>query len=581
MEAHAERAGKVRFGSFVLDVSCRELTDGTRTVRLQEQPFEILRMMLSRPGQVVTREELQHALWPDGTFVDFEHGLNAAVKRLRAALGDQAERPRYIETVPRLGYRFVATVDDAAEGAAPPANPVRIAVVPFTTLGETGDDYFTDGLTEELITQIGLLGRGRLAVVARASSMAFKGSTARAQTIGRTLGVDYLLEGSVRRDGQRLRIVVRLVEAARETSLWVETFERQLTESLTVQADVAALTARSLALDLRPLMSSRPVAPEVLLPCMKGRHKLYQRTEAGFRDAAKLFEEAIGQDPTYAPAYVGLGESLAMLANYGIAAPGDVRSPALGAMRRALELDPESADVHRALAFVHWQFEFDWHAALDEYERALALNPHSADSVYWYGIFLGVIGWFDRSYALLARAAELDPLSPVVPSVQGWVRFFARSYEEALPFYRRVLTVDPDYHVALWFLGEALVELERYDEGIGALRRALELSNRSSRLLAYLGYACGRAGRRAEAEEILEELKRREQERYVPPYFPALVLSGLDRVEEVLDRLEEAYRRSDTMLRDLKADPHWDRMRHLPRFEALMESMAFPAAAGS
>jgi TolB-like protein/Tfp pilus assembly protein PilF len=568
----------VRFGPFELNGSSRELTDGTRTVRLQEQPFEILRLMVSRPGQVVTREDLQLTLWPEGTFVDFEHSLNAAVKRLRAALGDNAERPRYIETVPRRGYRFIAKVDEVAETAAPAASPLRLAVLPFTTLGDTGDDYFADGLTEELIAQIGLAGRERLAVVARWSSMAFKGSTERAQAIGRALGVDYLLEGSVRRDGQRVRIVVRLVETAGETSLWVEAFERQLTESLSVQADVAARVARSLAVDLRPLMSSRPVAPEVLLPCLKGRQKRHQRTEAGFREAAKLFEEAIGHDPTYAPAYVGLAESLAMLANYGIVAPNDVRSHTLGAVRRALELDPHSADAHRALAFVHWQFEFAWKPALDEYERALALNPHSADSVYWYGIFLGVIGWFERSNALLARAAELDPLSLVVPSVQGWVRYFARSYEEALPFYRRVLNVDPDYQVAQWFLGEALVELERYDEGIEALRRALHLSNRSSRLLGYLGYACGRAGRQAEALEILGELQQRERERYVPPYFPALVLSGLDRTDAALDRLEEAVRRSDTMLRDLKADPPWDRMRHLPRFDALMRLMAFPPA---
>ena len=453
----------------------------------------------------------------------------------------------------------------------------RLAVLPFTSLGEEdGHDYFIDGLTEELIAQIGLVGRGRISVIARGSSMAFKGSAERARAIGQALCVDYLLEGSVRRDGSRVRIVARLVEASSETSLWVETYDRQLTESLSVQADVAARTAGSLAIELRQELAPRAIASEVFLPCLKGRHRWHQRTEAGFREALKLFEEAIGYDPTYAPAYVGLAESLNMLANYGIVSPNDVRTRAMGAVQRALEMDPSSADAHRALAFIHWQFEFAWEPAIAEYERALALSPNSADTVYWYGICLGVVGSFDRSYELLARAAELDPLSLVVPSVQGWVRFFARRFDEALPFYQKVLNIDPEYHVALWFLGETLVEMGRYDEGVAALRQALERAGRTARLLGYLGYACGRAGRTAEALGLLSELEARELERYVPPYFPALVLSGLGRVSEALDRLELAYDLSDTMLRDLKADPHWDRMRSEPRFEALMRRMAFP-----
>jgi TolB-like protein/Tfp pilus assembly protein PilF len=577
---HANRDAIVRFGLFELDLRSRELRQGARCVRLQEQPFEILRAILSRPGDVVTREELQQALWPGGTFVDYEHSLNAAVRRLRSALDDDADRPRYIETLPRRGYRFIAAVEEdgaRAEPLAPAVAAARLAVLPFTVLDTSpGYDYFTDGLTEELIAQIGRAGRGRIAVIARGSSMAFKGSSQRAQTIGQALGADYLLEGSVRRDSDRVRIVVRLIDTSTEAALWVETYDRPLTESLSLQADVAARTARSLAVELGARLPARAVAADVLMPCLKGRHKWHQRTEAGFRAAVKLFEEAIGHDPTYAPAYVGLAESLAMLANYGIVSPNDVRTRALGAVRRALEFDPTSADAHRALAFIHWQFEFAWQAALAEYEHALALSPNAADTVYWYGVCLGVIGWFDRSHAQLTRAAELDPLSLLVPSVQGWMRYFARKFEDAISLYQRVLTVDPDYHVALWFLGQALVELDRHDEAIAALARALELSGRSARLLGYLGYACGRAGRTAEAERLLSELDNRALDSYVPPYFPALVLSGLGRADASLDRLEQAHRQGDTMLRDLKVDPPWDRMRVEPRFRALMRELAFP-----
>jgi tetratricopeptide (TPR) repeat protein len=225
---------------------------------------------------------------------------------------------------------------------------------------------------------------------------------------------------------------------------------------------------------------------------------------------------------------------------------------------------------------VHWQFEFAWNSAVAEYERALEIDPQSPASTYWFGLFLAVIGRFERSYELLERAQELDPLSLVVSSVQGWVRFFARRYEEALPYYRQVLSIDPNFHLALWFLGEALVEMEQYPQGIAVLERAYELAGKTSRLLGYLGYAYGRAGLTDRGRETLIELETREQLGYVPPYFQALVLSGLDEKQHAIERLEHGYHTGDTMLRDLKADPHWDRMRRLPRFVALMQQMAFP-----
>src|SRR5919106_1394569 len=255
MDALMDADGTLRFGSFELDVRSRELRTGTATVRLQEQPFEILRMMLERPGAVVTRDELRRRLWPDGTFVDFEHSLNAAVKRLRAALGDDADNPRYVETLPRRGYRFIGPIGEEGASEAAPAGTqrVRMAVLPFTCLGEEGSqEYFTDGLTEEMIAQLGRLCRGRIGIIARQSSMAFKGTTRGARDIGQALRADYLLEGSVRREGDRVRITARLVETSGETNLWVETYERHLTDCLSVQAEVAARIAQSLAMELTP-----------------------------------------------------------------------------------------------------------------------------------------------------------------------------------------------------------------------------------------------------------------------------------------------------------------------------------------
>ena len=245
----------MKFGSFELDVRLREFRAGSIRVRLQEQPFEILRLMLERPGDVVTREELRQRLWPAGTYVDFEHSLNAAVKRLRAALGDDAENPRFVETLPRRGYRFIARLDTAPAPASAPAKPVRprLAVLPFANLSEDpAQEYFSDGLTEEMILQLGSVSGGRVGVLARWSSMVFKGTTRRAREIGDALGADYLVEGSVRREGDRVRITARLVEAASETQLWSEAYERELTDCLVVQTDVAARIARSLATELSP-----------------------------------------------------------------------------------------------------------------------------------------------------------------------------------------------------------------------------------------------------------------------------------------------------------------------------------------
>src|ERR671918_2460851 len=250
MEADVERP--LRFGSFELDRHSRELRKGASRVRLQEQPFEILCLMLERPGHVVTRDELRQHLWPEGTFVDFEHSLNAAVKRLRAALGDDADHPRFVETLPRRGYRFIGAMN--AEGADKASEGVpRVAVLPFSNLSEGGSqEYFADGLTEEMIAQLGQRCRGRLGVIARWSSMVFKGSTQRSREIGQALRANYLLEGSVRREGDRVRVTASLVETASETHLWSETYERHLTDCLQVQSDIAARIAESLALELAP-----------------------------------------------------------------------------------------------------------------------------------------------------------------------------------------------------------------------------------------------------------------------------------------------------------------------------------------
>jgi len=458
-----------------------------------------------------------------------------------------------------------------------------IAVLPLENLsGQQEEEFFADGMTEALITDLAKI--GGLKVISRGSVMGFKGTRQPLSEIGHSLGVELILEGSVLRSRERVRISARLVRAETDEYLWAERYDRELADVLSLQDEVARAVAQAIDKTLhgRSATAPRRVDPEVYLLDLRGRHFWHQRTETSFRSALRLFEDAAARDPTYAPAYVGIAESLNMLANYGLVPAREIRPRSLAAAQRALELDPASADAHRLLAFVRWQFEFNWQAAIAEYERSLELDPHSPTTTYWFGAYLAVIGFFARSYELLDRAHELDPLSLVVPSVEGWAHIFERRFEEALPLLEGVLRINPDFHLALWFQGEALVELERFAEGIAVLKRAYELGGQTSRLLGYLGYAYGRAGETEQARQCLMELETRVQKRsYMPPYFPALVLGGMGEYDRTLDHLEQAYREGDTMLRDLKADPHWDRMRSLPRFQELMKKMAYPEPPGS
>jgi eukaryotic-like serine/threonine-protein kinase len=458
--------------------------------------------------------------------------------------------------------------------------PVRsIAVLPLRNLSNLiEEEYFADGMTDILITDLAKV--CRLRVISRTSVMQYKGSTKPLSLIARELGVDAIVEGSVYRAGDRVRISAQLVRAVTDEHLWAERYDRKLEDVLALQDEVVrAITQEVNATLNMPEEKSpalRKVDPEVYLLVLKGRHAIEKRTESAFRAALNFFQEAIDRDPTYAPSYLGLADSQNMLANYGFVPQREVLKRSLAAVEKALELDERSAEAHRVLAFIHWQFQFEWKKAIAEYERSLELDANSALTNYFYGCFLGVIGFFEKSHLFLKRASEMDPLSLLIPSVQGWVRFFERRFEDAIPYYRRVLMIDPNYHVAQWFLGESLVELGNFDEGIEALEKALKLSGRISRLLGYLGYAYGRAGRITDAQNMLDELSTREKDRYVPPYFSALVYCGMGEKTRAIERLDQAYSVRDTMLRDLKADAQWDSLRDQTGFQELLQKMAFP-----
>ena len=443
-----------RFATFEVDLRARELRKGGIRIRLQDQPFEILAVMLERPGEVVTREELRERLWPAGTFVDFEHSLNAAIKRLRAALGDDADNPRFVETLHRRGYRFIAAVESEGQPVRnlhvvrPPSKPadsvnVRLVVLPFTNLsGDPTQEYFSDGLTEEMITQIGRLCPGRLGVIARTSSMLFKRSAKSASEIGRELSADYLLEGSVRGDGDRIRITAQLIETRTEVHLWAETYDRSLGETLNLQTDVTAHIARSLAMELVPdqvdvLGRSTPRRTEAYQEYLKGRYHWNRGSLESVRSAISYYERALDLDPEFAAAHSAMARARISLANHAREPARAFLEQARASALRSIEIDPGISDAHLALAEIRRTLEWNWRTAEDEYRTAIALSPSCESAHRFYAQFLAAMSRFGEAKAEADRACDVDPFCLVVTTSAAWVRYAAAEFDAAIDRSRR------------------------------------------------------------------------------------------------------------------------------------------------
>jgi TolB-like protein/DNA-binding winged helix-turn-helix (wHTH) protein/tetratricopeptide (TPR) repeat protein len=578
MDALMDADGTLRFGSFELDVRSRELRTGGGRVRLQEQPFEILRMMLERPGAVVTRDELRQRLWPDGTFVDFEHSLNAAVKRLRAALGDEADNPRFVETLPRRGYRFIGALGPAGPGTTADALP-RVAVLPFANLSDDeSQEYFTDGLTEEMIAQLGQRSRGRLGVIARWSSMVFKGSTQRSRAIGQALRAQYLLEGSVRREGDRVRVTASLVEASSETHLWSQSYERHLTDCLLVQSDIAARIAESLALELvadeRPAASGTACSASAYQEYLKGRyHWNHWQTpdDQGVEQALAYFNEALRIDPQFAPAYASVSRVHVARAAHYREAPRRALEAARTAAKRALELEPELFEAHLAIADIRRMLEWDWRGAEAAYVHAISLNPSQENAHRGYGSLLVALSRSEEAVRESERACELDPLCLVVNTTAAWVRYLAGDFDAALERCRRTGELDPHYLPARRIMGVVYLQAGRTADALEVLDAAHREAPQDPILLASLAYANAVAGDHVAAAALLARIRRLDRARYLPPYHLAVVHVGLGDAEQAFAALERATVDADPALGYVAVDPRLQPIRSDPRYARLVD----------
>ena len=624
------------FASFEVDIASGELRRQGLKIRLQDQPFRLLVLLLERAGDVVTREEVRERLWPADTNVDFDHSLNTAVRKLREALGDSAEAPRYVETLARRGYRFIAPVvrpttqvaDSANVGgtavqpaprASPSARRLRIpvivvvtcaaalvvawvlqrpgqmsqsgrrltlAVLPFDNLtGDATQEYLSDGLTEEMITQLGRLEPDRLRVLARSSTWKYKGGDRDIGRLRQELGADYVLEGSLRRAGERVRVTAQLVQVHDQSQVWAETYERDLRDVLIVQSEVAAAVARTIAVTLTPdaqarLARARPIHGEAYQDYLRGRFFWNRRTETALKQALGYFQKAIAADPGYAPAYSGLADSYSALGASSIVGglpPRQAMPEAKAAALEALQIDGTLAEAHASLAMVQLLYDWDLAASEKAFRRAIELDPNYTAAHHWYSHCLLALGRTSESLAESRRALELEPLHLVVGSHLGWHYLYARQYDQAVEQFRKTLELDPAFPQTQRYAAWAYLQKRMYPEAIAALRAALSALERDPEVEGELGYALAVAGRRAEALAMLRDLGQLSATRYVSPYSVALIHAGLGDRDEALAWLEKAYDERSDYMPYLRLEPMLDGLRSDPRFAALVERVGLPA----
>ncbi|HXV64876.1 MAG TPA: winged helix-turn-helix domain-containing protein [Vicinamibacteria bacterium] len=587
--------GLFRFGLFELDRTRGELRREGRRVPIQDQPLRLLELLVERAGGTVGRDEIRNALWPETVHVDFEAGLNAAVRRLREALDDSATNPRYVATVPRRGYRFIAPVETSIASSrkrwpwllaasvlvvgvlalavrifVAPAGPIRVAVLPFENLSQDpSQDFLADGLTEELITELATKSSEQLAVIARTSVLPYKGRSKTAREVGAELDVDFLLEGSVRSDGKKLRIAARLVRGSDEASVWSADFERELDRLIATQREIASEVARAMAVRLVPEERKPPDAQAYEL-FLRGRFFLNQRSQDGFSAALSSFEAAVARDPSFAAGYVGLAETHALLGNYDFLEPADAYSAAIQPITRALELDPDLADAHLVLAYLKDAYQWDWEAAEREYRRAVESNPNLARAHHWLGGFLSSRGRHDEAIASTRRALELDPLSLIVHTELAWQLFFARRYEDAIEQCRRTIELDRDFLPAVDSLKWILIVAGRQEEAGEAFIRVMELEGESAESLAQARVALQEEGIGALLRRSVEATRAR------PAYDVAIDYATLGEVDRALEWLERAYAKGETDLADIRVDPRLDPLRQRAAFEEIAKRVESP-----
>lgn len=631
---------RIKFGCFEADLCSAELTKQGKRIILQEQPFRLLAMLLERRGELVTREEVRQKLWPN-TIVDFDHGLNKAISKIRDALGDSAEKPRFIETVARRGYRFLADVRDASDqesrAAAPgllspvdqgvgsdaghgqtvgfrvfPRRPVlswilsaaavavlllsawalshrqqavanirSIAVLPLANLsGDAAQEYFADGMTDELIAQLGQI--NALRVISRTSAMTYKNTRKSLADVARELDVQAVVEGSVLRVGDRVRITAQLIRVPADEHLWAHSYEGSFTDTLVLQGAVSQAIARQILATVSPrdqatLSKAKTVNAEAYEAYLKGRYFWNKRDAAGLKKAIEYFQRAVAVDPGYAQAYSGLADAYALAGGweYGVLAPQEAAPRAREAASRAVHLDPALSEAHTSLAFALDMSSRDWNGAEREFRRALDLNPGYATAHHWYGYHLMMLGRDNEGIAELKRAESLDPLSLIISAGVADVLFIAHRFDDSMRQLQKTLEMDPNFAMAHYQRGQVLVQQHKLDAAISEFERAIELAGSSPAFDANLANAYAASGRTVDARRTAADLEHLPEQSGSLDANIALIYVGLGDTEQAMRWLDKAYQAQFEPI--MLVRPQFDPLRTDPRFQALMGRLGLGA----
>lgn len=655
VEQAAQFAKIVRFGVYELDLHAGELTKRGCRIRLQDQPLCILSLLLERRGELVSREELRKHLWQDETFVDFDHSLNAAVMRLREALNDSSENPRFIATIPRKGYRFIAPVEEGAAPSIstaepelslePPSKAVRssrtsavssvltapkrtkqrwhipnsvlyfalgvvsaalafvlfqrqfrtldvgllnspkiksVVVLPLENLaGDQSQDFFADGMTDDLIANLAKI--RSLRVISRSTAMAYKGVHKSLPQIASELSVDAVVEGTVLRVGDRVRITAELVQVSTDGHLWAETYEGSIADVLGLQNKVSAAIVDEIRIQLTPEEKERlarqpAVSPDVYENYLKGRYYWNRRSSESIPKAIGYFEYATRKDPQYALAYAGLADCYGIIgATIFGTMPADEAAPkAKAAATHALELDPTLAEAHTSLSTIKFNYDWDWKGAEAGFRRAIDLNPSYATAYQRYSLYLSAMGRSQEGLEQIEKARQLDPLSMSIHFSIGWRFYMARRYDRAIEQLKTTLDMDPSYELPYLVLGQAYEQTGDMTHAISYLRKGADLAHYSPLMTAALAHAYAHAGNEAAAEKLLEQLMTVSRKEYVSPYYLAVIDVGLGKNEEAVAWLEKAYADHSNGMVFLKVEPQLDPLRASPRFQELQRKMNFP-----
>ena len=609
----------LRFGVFELDVQSGELRKQGIKVRLADQPCQILLLLLDRPDEVVSREELQKKLWPADTFVDFDVGLSSAVRKLRDALGDSAENPQFIETIPKRGYRFIAPVKSATPDLAPPpasrpatsrvgwlgiggglalaamiavivlyqrgswdrlrgATPAgsikSIAVLPFDNLtGDPGQGYFVDGMTDGLTTNLAQV--DGLQVISRASAMRYREPRKPLPQIGRELTVDALVLGAVVRSGERLRISAQLVDAATDRHVWAHSYDGEIRDAVVLQSEIASAIAhavnaggddsKSLHLPLR-----RQVKPEAYDLYLKGVSLEGRSTYEGFRNAVAYFEDAVAQQPDFAIGYAALANAQLQFLYGGPLSPRETVPKAEAAARKALELDDTLPQAHRALGAILHNYYWQWAEGDKEMRRAAELHRNSVEAHTAAATALIRSNRFEDALAEAERARRLDPLSLTVAMNVAAAFRAAGQYDRAMEGFRRALAIDPQSGRVHFQIGVTFLFMHRLKDAIQELETADLPRGRNTRFEAYLAYAYAAAGRRADALKIVADLQARGRQQYVSSFGIALVYDALGEKEPAMAALERAYEEHAVEFSQPAQYAPFQSLQTDPRFQSLM-----------